>query len=70
MRASRDRCGLGMGIVLAVLAAAQSASAVGIIRITEWMYNGDEFVELTNVGDASSTSPAGASTTTARRPDR
>lgn len=31
---------------------AQSASAVGILRITEWMYNGDEFIEFTNVGDA------------------
>jgi len=36
-----------------VLFAAQAASAVGIMRITEWMYNGDEFVEFTNVGDAS-----------------
>jgi predicted extracellular nuclease len=40
-------------MMLAVLGPAQTAGAVGIIRITEWMYNGDEFVELTNVGDAS-----------------
>jgi hypothetical protein len=30
---------------------AEAASAVGILRITEWMYNGDEFIEFTNVGD-------------------
>lgn len=39
-------------VSLATFASAGSASAVGVMRITEWMYSGDEFVEFTNVGDA------------------
>jgi len=35
-----------------VFVAALSTSAVGQIRITEWMYSGTEFVEFTNVGGA------------------
>src|SRR5262245_37902417 len=37
-------------LFLAALGAAP-AHAAPIIRITEWMYNGDEFIEITNVGD-------------------
>lgn len=42
-----------LGLSLAVFGSAGTASAAGIMRITEWMYNGDEFIEFTNVGDAS-----------------
>ena len=42
-----------LAVALQLLLGAQAASAVGIMRITEWMYNGDEFIEFTNVGDAS-----------------
>jgi predicted extracellular nuclease len=42
---------LGLGVLLSTIAT--SASALGQMRITEWMYNGDEFIEFTNVGDAS-----------------
>ena len=33
------------------IAAAAPAHGAALIRITEWQYNGDEFIELTNVGD-------------------
>lgn len=39
------------GLVLTASVFAASASAAPVIRITEWMYNNDEFVEITNVGD-------------------
>lgn len=42
-----------LGLSLAIFGSAGSASAAGVMRITEWMYNGDEFIEFTNVGDAS-----------------
>jgi hypothetical protein len=42
-----------LGLSVAILGSAGSASAAGIMRITEWMYNGDEFIEFTNVGDDS-----------------
>lgn len=41
----------GLVISLGTLAAA-SAQAAGNIQITEWMYNGSEFIEFTNIGDA------------------
>lgn len=41
----------GLALSLGALAAA-SAQAAGNIQITEWMYNGSEFIEFTNVGDA------------------
>lgn len=41
-----------LALALLVTTTAGSASAAGIMRITEWMYNGDEFIEFTNVGDA------------------
>jgi predicted extracellular nuclease len=44
-----------MKTVIASLAAlaALASSASATIRITEWMYNGSEFVEITNVGGSS-----------------
>jgi predicted extracellular nuclease len=42
---------VGLGLALATFAPFEPANAAGVIRITEWMYNGDEFIELTNVGD-------------------
>ncbi len=48
---SSSACALGLS--LAILGPVGAASALGVMRITEWMYNGDEFVEFTNVGDAS-----------------
>ena len=42
-----------LGLSFSLLGPAGSASAAGVMRITEWMYNGDEFIEFTNVGDAS-----------------
>lgn len=44
-------CAFGMS--LAIFGSTGTASAAGVMRITEWMYNGDEFIEFTNVGDAS-----------------
>ena len=41
------------GLALAIFGSAGVATAAGVMRITEWMYNGDEFIEFTNVGDAS-----------------
>lgn len=48
---SSSACALGLS--LAILGPVGAASALGVMRITEWMYNGDEFIEFTNVGDAS-----------------
>lgn len=42
----------GLGASLAILLAAGTASAAGVMRVTEWMYGSGEFVEFTNVGDA------------------
>ncbi len=42
-----------LGLSFAIFGSAGSASAAGIMRVTEWMYNGDEFIEFTNVGDDS-----------------
>lgn len=42
-----------LSLSLAIFGSAGSASAAGIMRITEWMYSGDEFIEFTNVGDDS-----------------
>lgn len=42
----------GFGTSLAIFLVAGSASAAGVMRITEWMYGSGEFVEFTNVGDA------------------
>jgi hypothetical protein len=36
----------------AALAIGQSAQAATGVKISEWMYNGDEFIELTNFGPA------------------
>ena len=41
------------GVSLAIFGSTGTASAAGVMRITEWMYSGDEFVEFSNVGDAS-----------------
>lgn len=41
----------GLALTLGSLAAA-AAQAAGNIQITEWMYNGSEFIEFTNIGDA------------------
>jgi predicted extracellular nuclease len=41
------------GLAVAIFGSAGVASAAGVMRITEWMYNGDEFIEFTNVGDDS-----------------
>ncbi len=38
---------------LAIVGSAGTASAAGVMRITEWMYSGDEFIEFSNVGDDS-----------------
>lgn len=38
--------------VLTVLAFTSAAVASADVKITEWMYNGSEFVELTNVGNS------------------
>lgn len=37
--------------VLAVATALAATPALAKIEITEWMYNGDEFIELTNMGN-------------------
>lgn len=47
--AARTVRALGFGVLASLTPLA--ASAVGTMRITEWMYSGDEFVEFTNVGD-------------------
>ncbi|HUK62121.1 MAG TPA: esterase-like activity of phytase family protein, partial [Dongiaceae bacterium] len=36
---------------IGALCSAAPAHGAALLRITEWMYNGDEFVEITNVGD-------------------
>ncbi len=41
------------GLSLAIFGSTGTASAAGLMRITEWMYSGDEFIEFSNVGDAS-----------------
>ena len=41
----------GLALTLGSLAAA-AAQAAGNIQITEWMYDGSEFIEFTNIGDA------------------
>lgn len=41
----------GLAFSLGALAAA-SAQAAGNVQITEWMYDGSEFIEFTNIGDA------------------
>lgn len=46
-------CACVFGVAVAIFASAGGASAAGVMRITEWMYNGDEFIEFTNVGDDS-----------------
>ena len=47
-----SRSVLVLGFALSVALQAGPASADGLMRITEWMYNGDEFIEFTNVGNA------------------
>lgn len=49
----RSISSFAFGLSLVIFSSAGTASAAGVMRITEWMYNGDEFIEFTNVGDAS-----------------
>lgn len=39
-------------VVMVSAGAVGMAEAAPIIRITEWMYNSDEFIEITNIGDS------------------
>jgi predicted extracellular nuclease len=50
---SISSCTRAFGLALAIFGSAGVASASGVMRITEWMYNGDEFIEFSNVGDDS-----------------
>lgn len=50
MSLARALRAIGLGLVLS--GTSTSASALGAMRITEWMYSGDEFIEFTNVGDS------------------
>ena len=50
-RTLAKQAGATLTALALTLAVADSASAAAIVRITEWMYNGDEFIEFTNVGD-------------------